>query len=65
MCLCHNQSAVNYIKNTFQASADYEMVSLLVFPEARAATAPRGGRVKKILAGLRARITGSEADLLL
>lgn len=34
MCLWHNQFAVNYIKNTFQASADYEMVSLLVFPEA-------------------------------
>lgn len=34
MCLWHNQFAANYIKNTFQASADYEMVSLLVFPEA-------------------------------
>lgn len=64
MCLWHNQFAVNYIKNTFQASAGYEMVSLLVFPEAGEAPAPRGGRVKKILAGLRARITGSKADLL-
>lgn len=53
MCLCHNQSAVNYIKNTFQASVDYEMVSLLVFPEARAASEPRGGRVKKNLSGIK------------
>lgn len=64
MCLWYNQFAVNYIKNTFQASADYEMVSLLVFPAAGETAALRGGRVKKILAGLRARITGSEADLL-
>lgn len=62
MCLWHNQFAVNYIKNTFQASADYEMVSLLVFPEAGD---PRlAGDVWKNLSGIKGPYNSAEADLL-